>query len=167
MINLNLCTLENVGKVKFKKQIDITDPCYDDDGKFRLKVKDFVKGNWNVIQYRQENYIAGLEIVAEGYEKEDQKYDILYDDICVDSGVCGFFDTKPNYDEDEWYDICFIVDDEDTTIVEKESAFKCNGVYTHSGYGDGRYAVYCKRNDKGEIYSLLLVFIDEFDDEDE
>jgi hypothetical protein len=41
------------------------------------------------------------------------------------------------------------------------------GVASHSGYGDGGYECYVKRNDDGQIVAAKIVFIDEDENEDD
>ncbi len=41
------------------------------------------------------------------------------------------------------------------------------GVATHSGYGDGGYRCYIKRNQDGNVVAAKIVFINESEDEDE
>lgn len=74
----------------------------------------------------------------------------------VDSGQLGVYDSEEfKEDDDEWY--------------EKNSELSCSqemcgllkgGFVSSSGYGNGDYKVYCKR-DFGLIVALEIVFIEE------
>ena len=69
----------------------------------------------------------------------------------VDAGVAGIWNDDHNID-DKWSQI-------DGTDVSNQKGELCDGLVTTSGLGDGRYAVYVKR-DGDEITDFVIDFHD-------
>lgn len=70
--------------------------------------------------------------------------------ISVDAGLAGFFQEKPDYNE-EWFSLCDMVHKKEYLIVDE-------GFLTESGIGDGMYPVYARKNKDGEITALEIRF---------
>lgn len=89
-------------------------------------------------------------------------------DVGVDSGQAGFFDLEKyaltvadKESNDAFYDsVCNL------TLDEKGFGTTHDGCASSSGYGDGGYDCYVRRNEVGEAVEALIVFIAE-DEEDE
>lgn len=131
--------------------------------------------------------VAYIHIVAQGFEKEfnhDETLNFNWErsdiDVGVDSGQAGFFDvfkyasavsdkednSAPRAERggkfEAFYDaVCNLtLDDKSFGVVE----FGC---VSSSGYGDGGYNCYFRRNSLGEVIEALIAFIeDEEESED-
>jgi hypothetical protein len=91
----------------------------------------------------------------------------------VDSGQCGFFDDalyprtedQFEYKGDTFYSKCCNAT-LDRMLPGGATIEDC-GVVTSSGFGDGGYDVYVRRNEEGEVVLALLVFIGDSEEEDD
>lgn len=139
------------GKLKFtSNKLDVTDPCYDKGVCCRMTV-DIVPG---VYKYEV------ITEITDGWGQRCRYISIIRDDagptrrglrigvIGVDAGLAGFFENKPDYDDDTWYKICRYLYKEDdggprvaATNNDNEKLFGCECVFCSSGYGDGSYDV--------------------------
>lgn len=165
-------------------EIDITDPCYAQDtwcAMFGHKVK---AGKYNcyivIINfpslfeltkeeealYDPENKtehgywmdderIMVLEIVHED-AKEELSYHLINNSIGVDAGLCGFYNHKPDYEEQEkWLQFC-------DNLKKLSNGCTCdcqeNGITVSSGFGDGEYMLFEAANKSGEPIALKLMF---------
>ncbi|MDR2266803.1 MAG: hypothetical protein LBE09_04375 [Christensenellaceae bacterium] len=172
--------------------MDITDPCYDiseelSDPSLTSKwlpglynayvdvrtIRKRCKGEDGKSVVRVRNYVCGLRIVHYAYGKTDAKDWIcayrprLYDtDIYVDSGLCGFFDNKPNFKREieaglqtgddrnpvTWQEVCDLVKEKDWAVLDY-------GVYSSSGFGNDSYNAYAWRDATGLTVAAELRFI--------
>lgn len=147
-----------VGELKLGTTVDITDPCYDKDvwcrmtvncepGTYKGYVEMFDEGKWGqrvaTISIFKGEKIWGIE------EME------LIGNIGVDAGLAGFFNNKPDFNDDKWNEFC-------DKINEGNAWNLYNGIFSLSGYGDGSYNVYANE----ERNAFTIVFIEE-DYEDE
>ena len=160
--------LEKICEHTFKTgEITITDPCYD------YKIGARYIQNFNVIPgkyyfYAGHNdtisdsdyYNTSFIMIHEGYQlnQDDMQYwDNLH--IGVDSGMCGFFENKPDYSSEEWNEICEAFDENDYKLEFKE------GVAIQSGWGDGTYFPTEWASVGKGTYALAVQFC--FNDEEE
>lgn len=191
-----------LGEFETSGQTHVSDPCYDGLDDFLLTATVEVKpGKW----------LAWVEISDEGdwgkrvshlYASHEGRtvsvYDpwgeSIHDEIAVDSGQAGFFDTEHyrrnedaagyvfRHDTDDpyhmhwlteiaerdgrWYAMCC-----DQTIDPAQAGVIPGGCVSSSGFGDGAYALFAQQDEAGVTDALLLEFIgpdeDEGDDEDE
>ena len=168
-----------VGKIHINtKDLDVTDPGYDDDVWCRLHIKDMQPGTYNcVVQYLEEGAnakryfrapitIAKASIyLADGNEAESVKQRVeagrswrMVGMVGVDSGQAGFFaGHKPNFSDREWEELCnWMYDRKDVPQGDKPRDWyirmfdePCGeSFWTASGYGDGAYSVHA-------IHSLI------------
>lgn len=98
--------------------------------------------------------------------------------IGVDAGLCWIGDpcycVTPDATEhpaQTWSDFCLALwDDGDSSVDVKQWNYKMGhaglGVSVSTGYGDGTYPVYVKRNAEGRIAEVRVVFILESEDDD-
>jgi len=97
-------------------------------------------------------------------------------DVGVDSGQAGFFDlasytnaVKDRSDTSQdgpafekfYREIC------DQTLSDDQFGGVDFGAVSSSGYGDGRYPCYVRRNDRGEVIAAFIAFIYTGEDEEE
>lgn len=139
------------GYVNFSStELDVTDPCYDKNVKCRAKVK-IEPGEWlyrvilGEVDFRSAR-VKELRITKAGVPIKGQIYGrVVSEDIGVDSGMCGFFEDKPDYtqeDNDAIFDLEEMHEDDwlpRVVVGRKDNAVKCNAIYCDSGYGDGTY----------------------------
>ena len=131
--------------------------------------------------------IAYIHIVAQGYERHfdhstelDSTWELADIDVGVDSGQAGFFDVVKYANavldkEDDsasrsergegfqsFYDtVC------DLTLADKSFGVVEFGCVSSSGYGDGGYNCYVRRNDVGQAIEAIITFIEDYHEEDE
>lgn len=162
----------DLGKFPIKSgKIDITDPCYESWVWCRETKTDILNGEYNATAIVYDEGVWGkrigeLEIEHDSYKNKSLVWKNEGIVVGVDAGVCGFFDGKPNYTDDEWQDICEWFKHEsdnferpNMSVVDPSTPFKCYGVVTSSGYGDGSYECFVKRESNGYIVGLKLVYI--------
>ncbi len=165
-------TKEYVGDLNLQNGlVDITDPCYDADVWCRennVKVK---PGIYECNSYISDDYRAMILTI---HVKDDQEtIDKINDDnswqdtgmvIGVDAGLAGFFQSpKPDFSLKEWIKMCDLMCSENVIeLLFSSERFdhivKFEGVWSRSGYGDGKYAVYAIKNSNDEITALELRF---------
>ena len=136
------------GEIEFtSNKLDVTDPCYDASVWCRTQV-DITPGKYTyMIKIRQERnheVIASLKIRIKKV-KGGVRFFREIGAIGVDAGLAGFFENKPDYDDEQWSRVGDeLLQAGHPTILQtaKESSFGCNGVVVTSGYGDGVYPIY-------------------------
>ena len=135
------------GTVVFKaKKIDVTDPCYNKDILYRIKV-DIIPGEYIYKAYIRKignsgNRVTQLSIISVSAKSRVRKGKLV-GKIGVDAGLAGFFENKPDYSFKQWDKICNILRDQSGVYeAKKENELKCRGVFSTSGLGDGYYPVY-------------------------
>ena len=169
---------KEIGTIRLTKgYVTATDPCYDRNTWCTLNIKNVLAGNWKAFAFisdegRWGDRVAELRLVHENYA--DEVEEIQFDDFepgaaGVDAGLCGFFEDKPDYDDNTWKKLCdnyFFK--EKFGIASLDNDFKCAGVWSESGYGDGSYSVLLAHDKSGYVYAMTLIYIDNSDEiEDE
>ena len=151
-----------IGYKEFTEIVDITDPGYDRDVWCRLNGIKIKAGNYKCVVWMHPD-----TVVYDGKEYDDTRVAIIgiyldglipsenymeeIGEIGVDAGLAGFFNNKPDYDNDQWDEFCNSIRNGDAWIKEE-------GFFSSSGYGDGSYPVSAfKMND--EITALEIRFI--------
>lgn len=159
--------------------VDIADPCYDrDDGAsiWDCKVK---PGTYNVFvnvkdfasYFKDEDDLCPNEIKT----MHDARVTSVYIQhssygtrringwntigrVAVDAGLCGFYNHKPDFDDEEdrkwdgfWKNL-------KTLVANQTCDLGKYGVTVSSGYGDGYYPVYA-RKEGDDIVGLKIRFI--------
>lgn len=90
-------------------------------------------------------------------------------DVGVDSGQAGFFDnaqfakvTSAKEDEKAFYDgVC------DLTLAQDQFGVCGFGCVSSSGYGDGGYTMYFRKDESGQVIEAVILFIDNTDEEED
>lgn len=157
-----------VGVINIKDSlVDITDPCYEKDtwcaffehkvkaGKYRCYVSvvnfpakyQFEAKDWEVLcgkkkvgqtTTKTDRRIVELIIVHESIKLEDIKSWDKVGKIGVDAGMCGFYNHKPDFtDDNKWLEFC----DSLKTFprLQVRCDIKSYGITVSSGFGDGYY----------------------------
>ena len=152
--NGDIITLENY--------VDITDPCYDNDVWCRVTVP--CKSGKYICCFEKAKdaffedceRVSKCAIIHNDYSDgiiqnptslcfseiiNNNNLDVKTYEIGVDAGLAGFFNNKPDFDDDEWSEFCDNLHDIDTALFESDDCEE--GFFTSSGYGDGGYEVNC------------------------
>lgn len=166
----------SAGTLKFGSNIKVTDPCYDDSDDCHRNL--VIKPGEYICAYNAADrfgvtmcgiYNAGIFKNLEDIEKLRNQINDGFDcigTICVDTGLAGFFENKPDFTNDEWshfYDLTFGNEtDNDFKVIDNcayvKNGSNYKGFYTSSGEGDGNYHVYVKRDNNGEIIAAYINF---------
>jgi len=155
-------------QIEITEGVICTDPCYKPDTWCHCVLRDVKPGTWEVAVEERDiqlwgHRITGLRIKHKDY-KSKMTNELLSPAIGVDSGQCGFFDIdyfirhkEDKEEENRWYNrVC------DKTLAKPfYGTIDGRGVVSESGYGDGAYDLYGRRNKKGELVELRVVFITE------
>ena len=128
------------GKIKFtSNKLDVTDPCYDKDVWCRMTV-DIIPGVYDYEIITSDGRCRYLSIKLEG--AGNIRRGLVVGDIGVDAGLAGFFENKPDYDNDTWYKICdYLYEYYDggprmvATNNDNKKLLGCECVFCSSGYG--------------------------------
>lgn len=130
------------GKIKFTSdKLDVTDPCYDKDVWCRMTV-DIVPGTYDYEVITYDGRCRYISIKLEG--ASSIRRGLVIGEIGVDAGLAGFFENKPDYDDDEWMNVCRNIHGNYGVVAtdkDDKAPFGCECVFCYSGYGDGLYEV--------------------------
>lgn len=144
--------IKKVGTITLGDTVDITDPCYDANVWCRMTTK-CVPGEYTgyvIISDEGEwgKRVASISIYRNDVEIELKSMDKI-GSIGVDAGMAGFFNDKPDFNDDEWDKLCDKVNKGDAWCLY-------DGIFSNSGYGDGSYEVYASVDRD----AFTIVFID-------
>ena len=160
-------------------KIRVTDPCYTKDTWCSGVLENCMNGKWfagkvvwgNAATGGWGNRIAELQIWHESHVGSEC-YENSGIDVGVDSGQAGFFD-EGSYPEGEtgeygeldtfYGKICEGTANENYLGIANVGF----GVATSSGYGDGGYDCFIRRDHEGRIVAAKIVFISAESEEDE
>lgn len=150
MVNKNI----EVGSITLGEHVDITDPSYEKDvwcrttlpcvpGKYNCTYELSDEGEWGMRVKRSMIALDGFDPNA---PNNQMRWKYVYQKIGVDSGTAGFFADKPDFEDQEWNELCdFMLKDMEKKawIVNSELTPEktWSGFWTNTGYGDGEYPV--------------------------
>lgn len=151
------------GTLTFTKDvIAVADPCHDHNV-WRRSTLPIKPGEYT--WWAEENTgsvgtrIHSLSIFQKGaYTSWERGETVAY--VGVDAGLAGFFEDKPDYDDEEWSAICDYLHNKNVARAEKENRFKCVGICSSSGYGDGEYEVVKLYDLKGHWVGYKIIYIE-------
>lgn len=157
-------------------KIRVSDPCY------KLEAHDHVaqtlpaaNGRWvGSVIYGPSSWGNRVHQLMAHLESSNLigSEELLRDDVGVDSGQMSIIDlgSYPTGETGEYDDptqfygrVCPLTLD----TPQSSGIFDGAGIVSGSGFGDGGYPVYVRRNAEGEVTSVRVVFIDDADSEDE
>lgn len=152
--------MEYVGTIELGTKVDITDPCYDKNVWCRMTT-DCEPGTYKGYVEMSDEGDWGMRVATISIFKGDKMWGVeemeSIGTIGVDAGLAGFFNDKPDFNDDEWSEFC-------DKIEEGDAWNLYNGIFSSSGYGDGCYEVYANK----ERNAFTIVFIEEeYDEEDD
>lgn len=168
-------------------KIMVSDPCYKEDNGFNCVLENVKNGNWiAILEYDERERVSKIGVFHDLFANLDcLKWHPFNEMIGVDSGQAGIFDAdyyrddgfmkhqletgKISYinpdrkicEDKPWYSICC-----DRTLGDEGAGVIPFGFVSSSGYGDGEYIGMYGENEKGEIVSVLIHFIDDVDSQD-
>lgn len=156
----------------------VSDPCYAIGTWFQTEIENAKKGTWLAFVKKINDYegwgerCAKLIVHHQNYDLPKEGWEHI-SSIGVDSGQVGIFDKESYRNDslikgttghkfatldgpagDRWYSACC-----DITLSRMHAGILEGGVVSESGYGDGSYNCYIKKNKDGEIIAVKLVFI--------
>ena len=146
-----------IGYKTFGGKIDITDPSYEGYVCWRINDISIVPGTYECsIKYDEDiRRVTTIGIYLNSAKDFDRTTMDRIGDIGVDVGMAGFFENKPDFNDEQWSEFCNI-------LSAKEKAWLTDlGFWSESGYGDGRYAVYASIDENGNYDALEIEFINE------
>lgn len=175
IINKTKSTL--VGHINLGEMVDVTDPCYNANTWCRSKINNVFPGKYAcyAILSNEGDWgecVSKARIVLDdgsNVAKDTQSRIIIgrswrrVANIGVDAGLAGFFADKPDFNDEQWHQLCnWMFGDENKNFYIKRFDNDTDGFWTSSGYGDGCYDVYAIRNlvkGKLKITALEIRFI--------
>lgn len=120
-------------------------------------------------RYQDNEAPSDSELQSEGYEKAGE--------IAVDAGLCWLGDpcyvTHKNDDNrypeigKTWDDFCKLLHTKDPDETKGYAEFDKTGIAVSTGYGDGTYPVYVRKDRHGNVIEARVIFVQEDDPEDE
>jgi hypothetical protein len=154
----------HVGRRYFdERSVTATDPCYSAGTWCTIEDLMVKPGEYECVAWKGREYYAGFDNKRHSYQRvfacgiyldgklPDESDAKLVGEIGVDAGLAGFYQDKPDYDDDEWSAFCDKIDAKDYLITDE-------GFCTRSGYGDGYYPVYSYTDANGDIVALEIKF---------
>lgn len=147
--------------------IDITDPSYDRNVWCR-KSKPITPGTYNCYVGIEETKFGEIvrELLLLSAQEERQSLSLKTErigTICVDAGLAGFFEGKPDYDDESWENLGnYLLEPANGAqrhywLEDAMSPTKCKCFFSFSGDGDGSYGIYAISKD-GKLVGYKLVF---------
>ena len=140
----------------------VTDPCYSRETWCSGTIEDCRTGKWSAEIERQNygnwgNRIVRLTVThIDGGTGPEDTADF---EVGVDSGQAGVFDDAHYSGEDSDYDGGFYDECCRLTLSKKGAGVVSNGAVSCSGFGDGGYQAFYRRDNKGKCFSITIVFI--------
>ena len=154
-----------IGTINFDKGlVDITDPTYDRDLWCNQRNVKIVAGKYRVVVETETIEIFGKRIsklwIQEIRKRHRTKWELLFDKIGVDSGMCGFYESNNTklVDTEKLYSAMENIKYPKVLFDKDGSLCGLKGITVSSGIGDGCYKVYAQKNANGEIVGLELDF---------
>jgi hypothetical protein len=165
-----------IGKLDLKDKIVISDPCYCDFDNPWIKQLKIVPGEYNCFVEYTEDETRVSSMLLTNKKTNDKKIDEEIAYVGVDSGTIAIFTLekyeelvkmKKNYEEkfDEYY--LKLTSKTFLEFNECMASVYDNIFVSSTGYGDGDYIVYVKRDKEEHITALKIIFIYEEECEDE
>ena len=168
-----------MNKITLGNKVVVSDPCYELDTWCAGTLNNVLPGEYKCDIVKENNRwgerVSHLYAVHNDYNVKLKEINEMQDfEVGVDSGTAGIFD----YDyyalyhlgktDDQWYDhrICnaFYPNRMEMGISIIQTHNK--GVVSLSGFGDGSYTCFVKRNDEGQIIAIMIEYISDCEDED-
>ena len=149
-----------LGHLNLGKSIIIADPLYEPDSELVLKIDNLAPGKYNALIDEKDYKELGIRtkvLTIANTEYIFKEPNELLQEIPVDTGAIGIYDKDyrmgVQQKNPKWFD--FI----DKCAVQKklpnDKAVACT-----TGFGDGDYPIYVKRNRMGQIYVISIRFIE-------
>ena len=124
-----------IGTLKLGDTVDITDPCYD-KGTWCRMTKSCKPGTYTGYGILHEDGCVRELYITKKDRCPNYRNMRHIGVIGVDAGLAGFFNNKPDYNNEEWQKFC------DSINHNEEFHIVSYGIFSHSGWGDGCYDVY-------------------------
>lgn len=168
--------------------IRISDPCYDRSVWCCGTIPGCVPGHWDTaIVYYDDNVFGrrvamlcakAIEVksfdvfnginIGGDYYGATKPWEMCDIDVGVDSGQCGIFDEVHYLDNDDFSDmpkaVCSYGDAFynfccDATLSEDQAGVLPHGVVSSSGFGDGSYRAFIRKNTDGKVCAVAISYL--------
>ena len=152
--------------------VSATDPCYDSNTWCRKDDIEIVPGKYQIYTFTDgDNRVRILQFVlADEKVISDfnnpitpitRSWRYISENIGVDAGLCGIFQHKPDFDDDEWIDdFCSNVNyNADGNMWTGKHPWQ-KGFFTESGWGDGMYTLSAIRRIVGPVKTPRIVALE-------
>ena len=153
-------------KRNFTENLQVTDPCYDKNVWCRLDLK-IKEGEYACYIWKQKQK-DNSPVATQSYYYDVGMIGMYFNGIIpnvrtrelkgyigVDAGLAGFFNDKPDFTDEQWYNLCDFISAHRNDMFYKIK----EGVFADSGYGDGEYPVYVYYNTQHEITGVEIQFL--------
>lgn len=153
-------------------KVVVSDPCYEIGTWCQGVLENVREGAWRCHVLRSDDRVAELILGHSSGQAVSKRWNKESFDVGVDSGQAGVFDAAHYRDdaatqgvsriaqevicrEEPWYSICC-----DRTLGNESGAGIIPfGVVSSSGYGDGSYRCYTRKDAAGCVVGIRIVFI--------
>ena len=159
----------NLGVIKVNGQVMVSDPSYGTLTWCNKVIINMQNGDYNCFTRIENEKMYGGRVKELTICHVDRKpftalkHMMYFGSVGVDSGTCGIYDYNyfkethsEDYAKDNWYNenVC------NDFYQTKEQAYMMGnkGVHSCSGYGDGMYRVYVKKNENDLIHQITIKF---------
>lgn len=168
-----------MNKITLGNKVVVSDPCYELDTWCAGTLNNVLSGEYNCNIIKKDsswgNRVSHLYVVHSDYNvqpyeiREEQEFE-----VGVDSGTAGIFDYEYyalyhlGKTDDQWYDhrICNAFYPNRCEVGIDVIQTHNKGVVSLSGFGDGSYTCFVKRNDEGQIIAIMIEYISEYSEDE-
>lgn len=171
-------TREKRVDIRLGDKVIVSDPCYGLNTWCQGVLENVLPGNYKcMIEFLDDNSekrVSAITVCHEEYADNlgyAPEYDAEPFEVGVDSGQAGIFDYayyakyhsdrhNPEHVNEEWYSRvgkCSYMGD----------TIDGYGLVSSSGYGDGGYTCWTAKNPDGMVYSIIIEFITEEDNDED
>lgn len=164
------------GKITIENKLAVSDPYYDLDTRYMAVLKNVLSGKYRCYMGYIDDSVSKILIIHEGYNVDEETINVEEPiDIGVDSAQAGFYNY--NYfkkysemrqiNESKWEKEYHEPIRKSTFDKENYNGAVINEMafVAFSGYGDGSYGCYTKKNEDGKIIAAKVIFIGEYEEE--
>lgn len=125
-----------------------------------VEIGGFLPGEWECEVTLDEGRVVSSCISAKDAWDDLDGAPEYVGSIGIDSGLAGFYQNKPDYEDDAWSDFCdrFYRTEAETGL---SAMLDDTGFTTTSGLGDGWYPVYIRQNKSGHAVVVEIIFEDD------
>ena len=163
--------MEKIGSIRLGNSVMVSDPSYGVATWLNKEIDGVLSGDYNVyVTISNEGAwgerVKSLTVCHSEYKpnKTLRGMEKACYHIGVDSGTCGIYDIdyfKSHHNEQTANDDWYIRTVMNGFYEKREQSYITDGIGVHSctGFGDGLYIAYVKRNKDGQIIQITIKYI--------